>query len=197
MLEFYKHRIEEVSIDIAILSKKLGKLSIIRLLFFVSGFVLLFVLSKLSIYTSVAVFFVFFMMFLLVVLRFNKLEKEKEKKANLLIILNNELDTSDNLGNLFGNGIEFENYFHPFTSDLDVFGKFSIFNKINRTVTYEGKETLAKWLKGDETDVDTIVSKQSAIKYLSGNKDLREEFLLCFFLSNNLSAENTGYSKMD
>src|SRR5574344_1286007 len=36
---------------------------------------------------------------------------------------------------------------HPFSLDLDIFGEQSLFQSINRTVTWNGKELLAEWFE--------------------------------------------------
>ncbi|MBK7095031.1 MAG: hypothetical protein IPH57_08285 [Saprospiraceae bacterium] len=67
--------------------------------------------------------------------------------------------------------MEFSDPFHPYSGDLDIFGKYSLFNRINRTITYEGQEILANWLGFPEKLPETILKRQAAIKELSGNQN--------------------------
>lgn len=190
--EYYNNKIKEISDEKDILSGRLKLLAFIRLLFFLGGFALLFIFSKSDLWTSVIVFLVTFSAFLFFVLKYLKLEKLISESENLLKIYNNELETDSNLPNIFGNGIEFSDPFHPYSGDLDIFGKYSLFNRINRTITYEGQEILANWLGFPEKLPETILKRQAAIKELSGKSKFRDKFLSVFFNANSLSDENKG-----
>jgi hypothetical protein len=65
---------------------------------------------------------------------------------------------------------------HPYTSDLDVFGKKSLFHYINRTATSIGKKVLSRWLKAAPKDnpVEEIGKRQQAVKELSQKVDFRQ-----------------------
>lgn len=64
---------------------------------------------------------------------------------------------------------------HPYASDLDIFGKNSIFQYLNRTATWAGKQTLAVWLATPTTDIDTIKQRQEATKELAPMLDWRQD----------------------
>ena len=66
----------------------------------------------------------------------------------------------------FENGVAFLNPQHAFSYDLDLFGKGSIFEFINRTGTSLGKQRLAFDLQ-EIPDETTIKLKQEAVKELS------------------------------
>lgn len=68
----------------------------------------------------------------------------------------------------FGDGAEFTDLHHEYSYDLDIFGPKSLFNRINRTVTLKGKETLAKMLTDLPSDRKTISERQEAIRELAG-----------------------------
>ncbi len=68
----------------------------------------------------------------------------------------------------FGDGAEFTDLHHEYSYDLDIFGPKSLFNRINRTVTLKGKETLAKMLTNLPSDRKTISERQEAIRELAG-----------------------------
>jgi MutS domain V len=70
-----------------------------------------------------------------------------------------------------------ENYIqtnHNYTYDLDIFGKNSVFQHINRTTTAIGETHLAAWLNG-ETPID-ILAQQKAIKELGLKLDWRQQY---------------------
>lgn len=63
-----------------------------------------------------------------------------------------------------------------FTIDLDVFGKDSLFQHINRTVSLGGSRMLAHLLKYPEKSREKILNRQKAIAELSENIDFRQGF---------------------
>jgi hypothetical protein len=67
---------------------------------------------------------------------------------------------------------------HPYAGDLDVFGRSSLFQRIDVTSTRYGEEVLARWLSGEETSNDffeTVTKRQEAVKDLAPRLVLREE----------------------
>ncbi|MFO7978487.1 MAG: hypothetical protein R6U64_07480, partial [Bacteroidales bacterium] len=83
--------------------------------------------------------------------------------------------------NLFGDGHEHHDSNHPYTFDLDIFGRFSLFSFMNRTVTEKGSNLLATWLKGPSEE-PVILLRQQAVQELSEKQAFKEAFLRTFFL---------------
>ena len=65
---------------------------------------------------------------------------------------------------------------HSFSLDLDLFGNHSLFQSINRTVTFMGKEKLAGWFMQPLTDKTMIERRQEAIRELESFTQLRQHF---------------------
>lgn len=76
----------------------------------------------------------------------------------------------------FENGSRFTDPTHPYTSDLDIFGEFSLYQYLNRTTSEPGADSLAAFLKYPASQ-STIQLRQEAVKELSQNaawiKDLQ------------------------
>lgn len=66
---------------------------------------------------------------------------------------------------------------HPYSQDLDIFGKGSLFELICTARTFAGEKTLAKWFCEPENKV-TMIKRQESIKELMPRTDLREEIAL-------------------
>lgn len=73
---------------------------------------------------------------------------------------------------------------HPYASDLDVFGRSSLFQAMDGTSTRFGEEVLAKWLSGEhaqkapETAAEAFAvvrERQAAVRDLAPKLELREE----------------------
>ncbi|PJI08957.1 MULTISPECIES: MutS-related protein [Clostridium] len=70
-------------------------------------------------------------------------------------------------------GEEFKEEGYPYLSDLDIFGKKSLFQLINTTKTFLGRKKLVKALKNPEKDVKKIKLRQKAVN------ELKEKFDFC------------------
>lgn len=66
---------------------------------------------------------------------------------------------------------------HPYATDLDIFGKNSLFSLINRTCCFASEEKLFKILTNPLSDETDIVKRQTAVKELAGKIDFRQHFL--------------------
>jgi ABC-type multidrug transport system fused ATPase/permease subunit len=80
-------------------------------------------------------------------------------------------------------GLEFSENNHFYVSDLDLFGKHSLFKLINRTHTHEGAKLLANWMK-NPVEKSVILIRQSAISELTKLIDFRQEFEVTSLLSD-------------
>ncbi|MDR2293379.1 MAG: hypothetical protein LBE11_07915 [Prevotellaceae bacterium] len=69
------------------------------------------------------------------------------------------------------NGLEFQDIYHPFANDLDIFGECSVFHLLNRCRTTSGRNYLAQQLSNLTQKVDLIYRRQEAIKDLKQEKD--------------------------
>ncbi len=74
-------------------------------------------------------------------------------------------------------GIEFRDDNHPYASDLDIFGQGSLFQWINTTRTYLGREKLRQILTAPPASPLLIRERQTAIAELAGDLKWRQWFL--------------------
>lgn len=72
-------------------------------------------------------------------------------------------------------GSGFADPVHPYTGDLDVFGRSSLYVLLNRANTPDGREMLANWLRRP-ADREAIVHRQQALAELAGHPDWRQHF---------------------
>jgi hypothetical protein len=64
---------------------------------------------------------------------------------------------------------------HPYATDLDLFGRSSLFTLLNRTTTWGGNLMLATWLKHKATG-EHIRQRQQAVKELAAHLDWQQHF---------------------
>jgi len=74
----------------------------------------------------------------------------------------------------FEDGGEYIPQNHFYANDIDILGKASLFQYINRTNSDMGAATLAEWLLQPATE-DSIMERQAAIKELSNNTNWQQE----------------------
>lgn len=96
-----------------------------------------------------------------------------EALANLC---KNELNGLDYDFSAFDEAPEKSSAEHSFSLDLDLFGNHSLFQSVNRTVTFMGKEKLAGWFMQPLTDKAMILRRQEAIRELESFTQLRQHF---------------------
>jgi hypothetical protein len=115
--------------------------------------------------------------------------KYVRNKFKLLIELNqNELEVLNGNWSNFKEGSEYKNAQHPFAFDMDVFGKKSFFQLINRTVSKKGSNLLAAQLMDGSEFVQLT---NEAILDLSSQPDWCQDFLVegMVFKTENLEKE--------
>lgn len=94
----------------------------------------------------------------------------------------------------FNDGIEYQNPQHAFSYDLDLFGSNSIFQFLNRTNTYLGKEALANAIQEIPVN-EKIVSKQEAIQELTHKINFRQHFQTLGLLAGTTATEDLAIKK--
>jgi len=102
-------------------------------------------------------------------------DKEKEFYSRLKKVNENELDSICHNKNFYNDGADYQDDEHIYTSDLDIFGKGSLFHLLNRSATAAGNEKLAGWLK-QRAATSEILQRQLALKELAEHKDWLQQY---------------------
>lgn len=186
-MEIYKSKKDCFLKEINTINKKYNSVSLFRLL------TIVFFLASIYYYsnTNQTVFIVpsllFFVLFVFLMRIHSKLFFRKQIKQTLLEINENEFSYLERKEIPFENGQEFNDFSHPYAYDLDVFGRNSLFQNLNRTATFIGKKVLAKQLLTLLPN-DEIIRNQQAIKELAEKLDWRQEFLALAKISKDNSS---------
>ncbi len=172
--EFYKNRKAKYTADEKQLTKKLIVSSTLRLIVFLAiCFAVYFFFGNATILIPSVIALIAIFIFL--ISRHTDLKKEREKLRALIELNEQELkilktgDFSD-----LPEGMEFDIEGHEFSRDIDLFGRKSFFQYLNRTALQEGKARLARILLANKTD--RIQRKQEAIKELASKADWRQNY---------------------
>ena len=175
MIIFQKN-IEKYKLKISELTKSLKRLSIVRLIVFVTSSILLVYLANEK---MISILFVsippIIVGFGILINRFNLNKYQKRHAFYLRKINEYEIHKLNNDLSDFEEGRSFIDRDHPYISDLDIFGRYSLFQLLNRTTTETGQLLLADWLSGPASK-EEIFERQQSIKELSPEIDWRQNF---------------------
>lgn len=97
--------------------------------------------------------------------------------GNLVQVNQDELAALSGDHSPFKSGEEYIDYHHAFSYDLDIFGRHSVYQMLDRTGTIPGKDRLAHVLMNPEQDAEQILLRQQAVQELTNELDWRQEFL--------------------
>ena len=174
-MEIYKIKKNQFELELTELTKKYNLLSTIRLicglLILISGYY--FLENYDSIYFTTI--FILILVFAFLMKKHSKINSQRKLKQALISINKDELDYLESNKLSFENGIEFNDFSHPYCYDLDIFGEHSLFQNLNRTSTYIGKTTLANRLT-KATSSEEILKNQDAVKELATKLNWRHNF---------------------
>ncbi|WP_188619249.1 MutS-related protein [Flavobacterium suaedae] len=174
-MEFYITQLQGYKTLLNKLKKQYNIISISRLLVAVAVIVLLwFSIQEQSINSYLLPIAVFILAFFFLMNRHTVISRKRKRAEAIIAINQDEITHLKREGNNFEDGAEFTDPKHEYSYDLDIFGKHSIFQHINRTETYKGKEKLAglflKLLPQNE-----ILNNQEAVKELTIKPEFRQE----------------------
>ena len=191
--KIYQERKETNRLEENRISKKLTFLSWVRVGVFLALVIIPIYLANarqnLAFVLSLAVLLP---IFFVLINKYLKLKREKQFHQFLREINEEELARlSGVLNKKELNGEEFTDSKHPYSYDLDIFGKSSLFLLLNRTTSKLGKTRLASWLQS-KSDRETIVERQKAVQELSEKLDWRQDLQASGKFADG-EAERTDY----
>jgi len=191
----YEQQIEAIEKEREILLRKEKYLPLMRFIFFVSSLIMIYnyliFINSTFIFLSVAalLLFVFF------TFRDNVLKGKIERCDRLIQICRNEIKSMDGDYSPFEPGDEYIDPDHSYSYDLDLFGRNSLFNCINRSVTIFGKNRLADYFSNSFDFKDQITERQKSIAELSENIGFRQQMQLVFFGQKSVEKDKQEFSE--
>ena len=174
--DFYNQKLAQVNVNTDSLRGKLFLSSIFRLLLFVSAFIAFILLNKYSLTLASVVGILLFSSFLSLVVRHLFLTQQKIYWDSYKTVIESEIKACGYNYNDFRNGEPYINHRHEYSFDLDIFGRDSIFQMINRTVTHEGEKQLVNILNTRTLEKGRIIKSQETVKELVALPELMLQF---------------------
>jgi len=173
LIDFYSQVLERYVGEYDSVKRRLRLLSTSRLLAFI-GTVLLIFFFRDQVKWATGFSIAGLVLFLFLV-RYYEDTKMKFRLAHALVKINRtELKVLHHEYDDLPNGEEYIDAQHPYSHDMDLFGKGSFFHYLNRTQLIEGKDLLAQLIMAN--DIEAIGAKQEAIDELAQKPDWRQQF---------------------
>ncbi|MCC8146181.1 MAG: hypothetical protein LIO93_07035 [Bacteroidales bacterium] len=136
----YKKRLKQTEDNLSSTKKKIYLTGTVRLIIFIATIVLAFVFKSSGAIATISILITGLILFLLLLIQYNKFQKRKYYSETSLQCDQNELKALEYDFSAFDGAHEKINSNHFFSLDLDLFGKHSLFQSINRTCTNYGKK---------------------------------------------------------
>ncbi|MES1220091.1 MAG: MutS family DNA mismatch repair protein [Bacteroidota bacterium] len=183
--QVYTSRIRELNILLENLSKKKTQIAWLRFGAVVAAFGACYLLWPNGILIALAAFAIFFALFLRLVVLDIKNKTAIENTITLITINKEEIKIAGHDFTHRDDGSRFLPPSHNYANDLDIFGRASLYQYINRTTSEQGNKTLAAWLT-EPADEEAILNNQEAAKELTPNIAWRQQ-LQAFGISDHLT----------
>lgn len=172
-ITYYQQQLESYKAEVSKLYKQLTGLSTARLLVFLITLTgIYFTFSNWQLALGCGLLGIIIFLYLLS--KHTALKSEHSLKRALVSINEEELKIGS--GDFFhkNEGLEFQDPLHNYALDIDLFGRGSFFQFINRTATKIGALALSNALKAN--NISNIKERQDAIKELSQKPERRQHF---------------------
>ena len=157
-------------------SRQTNRIAVLRLITFVVGVLLVYLATNYNLLVTFSVLGLFIVGFSCLVFWHLKSHEKKSFYEILWNINKSELKSLDGNYEEFEDGEEFNTHEHPYSDDLDLFGKNSLYQAINRCCSEMGKNKLAQWFLHPLKNKQTITERQKAVEELSTLSKWRQKF---------------------
>lgn len=162
--------------EAVVLGAKVRNLSIIRVVLFIFSISLLvYLLNIKAAWPAAGGLLVFVFFFGLLVNLHQKVKKQYSFLRSLALVNHDELNRLQLNLKSFNPGTVYLSEAHPYASDLDIFGSYSIFQVLNRATTEAGRNHLAQWLL-KPSGGEEVHTRQKAVHDLARQLEWRQLF---------------------
>lgn len=184
----YTERLSLTEGQLQQVKKQIFRISMLRLALFIAGIAGLYFFYNQTTLLIVCICLTFLPLFILVKIH-NRFFIRKEWLETQARIIQEELQALSGNYSSFEDGKEYVNPEHPYSFDLDIFGRRSLFQSINRTCTFFGKVRLAEWLQNHLHEKTSIEKRQEMIREISKHTLFREQFRVAGLVHHGQSSD--------
>lgn len=184
----YTERLSLTEGQLQQVKKQIFRISMLRLALFIAGIAGLYFFFNQTTLLIICICLTFLPLFILVKIH-NRFFIRKEWLETQARIIQEELQALSGDYSSFEDGKEYVNPEHPYSFDLDIFGRRSLFQSINRTCTFFGKARLAKWLQNHLHEKTSIEKRQEMVREISEHTLFREQFRVAGLVHHGQSSD--------
>lgn len=184
----YTERLSLTAGQLQQVKKQIFRISMLRLTLFIAGVAGIYFFFSQTPLLIVCICLTFLPLFILVKIH-NRFFIRKEWLETQARIIQEELQALSGDYSSFEDGKEYVNPEHPYSFDLDIFGRRSLFQSINRTCTFFGKVRLAEWLQNHLHEKTSIEKRQEMIREISEHTLFREQFRVAGLVHHGQSSD--------
>lgn len=184
----YTERLSLTKGQLQQVKKQIFRISMLRLTLFIAGVAGIYFFFSQTPLLIVCICLTFLPLFILVKIH-NRFFIRKEWLETQARIIQEELQALSGDYSSFEDGKEYVNPEHPYSFDLDIFGRRSLFQSINRTCTFFGKARLAKWLQNHLHEKTSIEKRQEMVREISEHTLFREQFRIAGLVHHGQSSD--------
>lgn len=184
----YTERLSLTEGQLQQVKKQIFRISMLRLTLFIAGVAGIYFFFSQTPLLIVCICLTFLPLFILVKIH-NRFFIRKEWLETQARIIQEELQALSGDYSSFEDGKEYVNPEHPYSFDLDIFGQRSLFQSINRTCTFFGKDRLAKWLQNHLHEKTSIEKRQEMVREISEHTLFREQFRVAGLVHHGQSSD--------
>ncbi|AUP79892.1 MutS-related protein [Flavivirga eckloniae] len=172
-ISYYKQHLEIYKSEAQRLYKRMTALSMLRLsVFLITGLGIYFTFQYWQVAVAIAVIGIGVFVYLLS--KYTDVKSQRNFNKALVVINEEEIEIASGDFHERDKGLQFQDPGHFYCLDIDLFGRGSFFQFVNRTTVNEGTQKLADALKAN--DINSIKSRQDAIKELSSKPEWRQYY---------------------
>ena len=184
----YTERLSLTEGQLQQVKKQIFRISMLRLALFIAGIAGLYFFFNQTTLLIICICLTFLPLFILVKIH-NRFFIRKEWLETQARIIQEELQALSGDYSSFEDGKEYVNPEHPYSFDLDIFGRRSLFQSINRTCTFFGKNRLAEWLQNHLHEKTSIEKRQEMVREISEHTLFREQFRVAGLVHHGQSSD--------
>lgn len=184
----YTERLSLTKGQLQQVKKQIFRISMLRLTLFIAGVAGIYFFFSQTPLLIICICLTFLPLFILVKIH-NRFFIRKEWLETQARIIQEELQALSGDYSSFEDGKEYVNPEHPYSFDLDIFGRRSLFQSINRTCTFFGKDRLAKWLQNHLHEKVSIEKRQEMVREISEHTLFREQFRVAGLVHHGQSSD--------
>ena len=176
IIRFYQTQCTTLQAEINALSRRIYWVGTLRLLLVVGLAVAIYLFHEQSWSVLAGIALAFILPFALLMKVHNQLFAKRSYAETRLQLNRSELKGLDYDFSDFDGAAEETDPEHSFALDLDLFGDHSLFQSLNRTVTFGGRKKLAAWFKAPLDQSDAILRRQTAVRELAARPEHFQHF---------------------